>query len=121
LFLQRLNLTILKLGDFPTVSANHVIVVALAGGMLEEGASLAKLSLVGQPGLLQEFQRPIDRDQANPRVPAAHPTVEGLGANVGVGGKKGSGDQFALAGALEPGLDQVLLKLPELMPHCEQG
>jgi hypothetical protein len=60
LFLQRLDLTVFKLDDLPAVGADHVIVVPLAGGVLEERAPLAELTLVGKAGLLQQFQGPVD-------------------------------------------------------------
>jgi hypothetical protein len=117
LFLQCLDLTVFKLDDLPAVGADHVIVVPLAGGMLEQGTALAELALVGKASLLQQFQGPIDGDEPDPAVAAADSAVQGLGANVGVGGEEGPGDQLALAGGLQPGPNQVLPELLLLLLH----
>lgn len=69
LFLKRLDLDACKLGDLAALGADDVIVMTLAGGMLEQGAPITELPLMGEPGILQQFQRPIDRDEADPRVP----------------------------------------------------
>jgi hypothetical protein len=117
LFLQRLDLTVFKLDDLPAVGADHMIVVPLAGGVLEERAPLAELTLVGKASLLQQFQGPIDGDEPDPAVAAADSAVQSLGANVGVGGKEGPGDQLALAGGLQPRQNQILPEVLLLLLH----
>ena len=117
LFLKRLDLAVLELCDLPAVGANYVIVMAFAGRVLEEGTSLTELSLVSEAGFLEEFEGPIDRDEADSMVSAAHAAVEGLSADVRVRGKEGPRDQLALAGGLVPGSSQVLLEPAKFMWH----
>jgi hypothetical protein len=117
LFLKRLDLDTCELGDLAALGADDVIVVALAGGMFEQGASIAELSLVGQPGTLQEFQGPIDRDKTDSRMSTPHPAVEAFGAHVRRRGEKGPRDQLALTSCLQPGSIQVLLKLAKFILH----
>jgi hypothetical protein len=117
LFLERLDLDACELGDLAALGADDVIVMALAGGMFEQGASVAKLSLMGKPGILQEFQCPIDGDETNPLVPTSHSAVEAFGADVGRGGEESPRDQLALASRLQPGSIQVLFELKKFILH----
>ncbi len=117
LFLERLDLDACELGDLAALGADDVVVVALAGRMFEQGASIAELPLMGKPGILQEFQRPIDGDEADPLVPTPHPAVEAFGADVGRGGEESSRDQLALASRLQPGSIQVLFELMKFIVH----
>lgn len=117
LFLERLDLDTCELGDLAALGADDVVVVTLAGRMFEQGASIAELPLVGKPGILQEFQRPIDGDETDPRVPTPHPAVEAFGADVGCGGEESPRDQLALASRLQPGSIQVLFELKKFILH----
>ena len=121
LFLQRFDLDICKFGDFAALGADDVIMVALAGGVFEQGAPIAELSLMGESGILQELQRSIDRDESDPRVPTPHPAVEALGADVRRGGEEGPRDQLALAGRLQPGSMKVSLKLEKFSLHRKES
>ena len=121
LFLQRLDLDTCKLGDLAALGADDVIVMALAGGMLEQGAPIAELSLMSKPGVLQEFQGPIDGHEPDPRVPTPHPAVEALGADVGRGSEEGPRNQLALAGRLQPGSMKVLLELEKFIVHRKES
>ncbi len=121
LFLERLDLNTCKLSDLTALGADNVIVVTLAGGMFEQGASIAELPLVGKPGILQEFQRPIDGDETDPRVPTPHPAVEAFGADVRRGGEESPCDQLALASRLQPGSIQVLFELKKFILHSNES
>ncbi|CBE69985.1 exported protein of unknown function [Candidatus Methylomirabilis oxygeniifera] len=120
LFLERLDLNARKLGNLAALGADDVIVVALAGGMFEQGASVSELPLMGKPGILQEFQRPIDGNETDPLVPTPHPAVEAFGADVGRGGEESPRDQLALASRLQPGSMEVLLKLEQFILHSRR-
>lgn len=121
LFLQRLDLDTCKLGDLAALGADDVVVMALAGGMLEQGAPVAELSLMGKPGVFQEFQGPIDGHEPDSRVPTPHPAVEAFGADVGRGSEEGPRDQLALAGRLQPGSMKVLLELEKFIVHRKES
>jgi hypothetical protein len=121
LFLERLDLDTCELSDLAALGADDVVVVALAGGMFEQGASIAELPLMGKPGILQEFQRPIDGDETDPLVPTPHPAVEAFGADVGRGGEESPRDQLALARRLQPGSIQVLFKLKKFILHSHRN
>jgi hypothetical protein len=97
-----------------------VIVVALTGGVFEQGAPIAELSLVREPGVLQEFHGPIDGDEPDPRISTPYPAIEALGADVRRGGEKGPRDQLALAGRLQPGSMKVLLELEKFILHVKE-
>lgn len=121
LFLERLDLDTCELGDLAALGADDVVVVALAGRMFEQGASIAELPLMGKPGILQEFQRPIDGDETNPLVPTPHPAVEAFSADVGRGGEESPRDQLALASRFQPGSIQVLFELKKFILHSHRN
>src|SRR5574337_171863 len=120
LFLQRLDLGICKLGDFAALGADDVIVVALTGGVFEQGAPIAELPLMGETGVFQELERPINGDEPDPRVPTPYPAVETLGADVRRGAEEGPCDHLALARRLQPCSIQVLLKLKKFILHGKE-
>ncbi len=120
LFLERLDLDACELGDLAALGADDVVVVALAGRMFEQGTSITELPLMGKPGILQEFQRPIDGDETDPLVPTPHPAVEAFGADVGRSGEESPRDQLALASRLQPGSIQVLFELKKFILHSHR-
>lgn len=120
LLLQRLDLAVCELGDLAALGADDVIVVTLTGGVFEQGAPIAELPLMGEPGVLQEFQGPIDGDEPDPWVPTPYPAVEGLGADVLGSGEESPRDQLALAGRLQPGSIKVPLELEKFILHRKE-
>lgn len=117
LFLERLDLDAGELGDLAALGADDVIMMALAGGMFEQGASIAELSLVGKPGILQQLQGPVHRHEADARLSTPHPAVEAFGADVRRRSEKGPRDQLALSSRLQPGSIQILFELEKFIPH----
>ena len=111
-FLQLFYLTILEFYDFIAHRADEMIVVPFVGHVVELGLA-AEVLLLCEPGIAQEFQRAVDRGQADVRVFLGEQPIHLFGRHV-FHFQKGREDVLTLARQFQAVFRKVLLENLEL-------
>src|SRR5579885_1676813 len=109
--LEPLELLARELDDLPAALADDVVVGSLlAFDRLVAGLPVVEVPLGGEPALLEQPQRAVDRRVAHARVHAAHGAVELLDREVLARREEHPRDIVPLRRRLEPALAQGLLE-----------
>jgi hypothetical protein len=108
--LDPLNRPTRKLYDEPTMSTNDVVVVIVFISVLETSQSVLELDGLGQSGITEKFQRPVDRRSPYLRIGPLYELVEIIDRQMAFGLEKEPEDDFALPGMLEVVLGKITLE-----------
>ena len=107
-FLQLFYLTILEFYDFITHRADEMVVVPFMGHVVELCLA-AEVLLLSEAGIAQEFERAVDRGQADMGVLLGEEPVHLFGRHV-FHFQKGGEDVLTLTGELQSVFRKVLLE-----------
>ncbi len=106
LFLEPLNVAVLKLYDLSAVGTNKVVVVALVGNIVILGLG-AEVAGLCEAGIAEQIERSINCRESKMRIGLRQLVIHGLRSNVLLP-EEGTQNQFTLSGELELMLAQML-------------